>query len=34
MILSFGDKVKVIAPKELTTRLAENAKNILSLYQE
>jgi len=34
MLLSFGDKVRVVAPEEIKTRLAETAKNILSLYRE
>ena len=34
MLLSFGDKVRVIEPDELKTRLTETAKNILSLYKE
>ena len=33
MLLSFGDKVTVLQPKALKTRLTETAKNILSLYQ-
>ena len=33
MLLSFGNKVTVLKPDELKTRLAETAKNILSLYK-
>jgi predicted DNA-binding transcriptional regulator YafY len=34
MLLSFGDKVTVIEPEELKTRIIETAKNILSLYKK
>ncbi|MCL2199594.1 MAG: YafY family transcriptional regulator [Defluviitaleaceae bacterium] len=34
MLLSFGDKVKVLQPEALQTRLQETAKNILSLYKK
>jgi len=34
MLLSFGDKVKVLHPKSLKTRITETAKNILSLYKQ
>ena len=33
MLLSFGNKVTVLEPDELKTRLAETAENILSLYK-
>jgi len=32
MLLSFGDKVTVLEPESLKARLAETAKNILSMY--
>lgn len=34
MLLSFGDKIKVIEPEGLVSRIKETADNILSLYQE
>lgn len=34
MLLSFGDSVKVLEPKELQTRLTETAKKIITLYKE
>lgn len=34
MLLSFGDKVIVLAPEELKNRLAETAEKILSVYQK
>jgi predicted DNA-binding transcriptional regulator YafY len=33
MLLSFGDKIKVLEPEELITRLTATAENILSLYK-
>ena len=33
MLLSFGDKVKVLEPVDLITRLTKTAENILSLYK-
>ena len=33
MLLSFGNKVKVLEPEELKIRLTETAENILSLYK-
>ena len=34
MLLSFGNKVTVLEPEELKTRLMETVKNIFSLYKE
>ena len=34
MLMSFGDRVKVMEPEELKTRLMETAENILTLYKE
>ena len=34
MLLSFGDKVMVMEPEELKTRLTETAKNIFTLYDK
>ena len=34
MLLSFGDKIKVLEPEELKTRLTKTAENILTLYKE
>jgi len=34
MLLSFGDKVTVLSPEELKTRITETAENILSLYKK
>ena len=34
MLLSFGDKVTVLAPEALKARLTETAENILSLYKK
>lgn len=34
MLLSFGNKIKVLEPEELKTRLTKTAKNILTLYKE
>jgi len=33
MLLSFGDKIKVLEPEELITRLTTTAENIFSLYK-
>ena len=33
MLLSFGDKIKVLEPEDLITRLTKAAENILSLYK-
>jgi len=33
MLLSFGNKVTVLEPDELKTRLVKSAENILSLYK-
>ena len=34
MLLSFGDRVTVLAPEKLKARLTETAENILSLYKK
>jgi len=34
MLLSFGDKVTVMQPESLKTRITETAKNLLSLYEQ
>lgn len=34
MLFSFGDKITVIEPEELKTRLKETAEKIITLYKE